>query len=651
MVINNQYSYHYYNLHGQGNPVFISDNIGFTLITNHSGRKRLVDMGYLTLKRILLVYMMMCTSLAWSQGDNTYLDELKAINDRIEKGLTQNDINSRARAYYDRAKLNFDIPLRNQDIIGDLIESATLYKFLEDEDGYYRSRLALAEFYILEEIYLDDAFKLSSEAFRYFNEQKNSSGQLVATKQLGQVYQKKQDYEKAIPYAEQALATSIDIQDRHQELDIRLLIIELFGKLGKVEKVVEQGLYTIKLEEKYKTKRVSSQVYHTMASYLYKDGQDAKALNYAQLSEALLSADDEMAIENYDLLAALYHDESNYEQAYLSAERANILRQNQYSQEKYALSNQLAVKYQTLERDREIRELEQDFESSETRLFKRTRLFFVLGSILLLLTGIAVYFYRLQKQKLAAKNLITQQQKEINEQRINELENSLKIKNLQAMVNGQEAERTRIAIDLHDSLGGMLSTLKLQYDSLQVDNDVLSDSPEYHKIMELIDVACKDVRDISRNLKPNSLEKLGLSAALGDLINRYNTRGSLVISLHTNKIDGMLEDNAKLHVYRIIQELLNNALKHAQATEIYVQINKTDDHIMLMVEDNGIGFIESEVVKGLGLGNLQSRVNLLRGEISFDSVPQKGTSVIVHIPISVTDRQLQDQVEPDHQKV
>ncbi len=608
-------------------------------------------MGYLTLRSILLVYIMMSVWPAWSQGDSNYLDQLKFINDRIEEGLTTNDIHVRARAYYDRAKLNFDIPLRNQDIIGDLIESATLYKFLENEDGYYSARLALAEFYILEEIYLDDAFKLSSEAFRYFNGQQNNLSQLIATKQLGQVYQKKQDYEKAIPYAEQALATSIEIQDRDQELEIRVLIIELFGKLGKVENVVEQGLYTIKLEEKYGAKKVSSQVYHTMASYLNKDGQDSKALNYAQLSESLLSADDEMAIENYDLLSALYRDQENYEQAYQSAERANILRQNQYSQEKYALSNQLAVKYQTLEREREIRELEQDYESSETRLFRRTRLFFVLGSMLLLLTAIAVYLYRLQKQKLAAKNLITQQQKEINDQRINELENSLKIKNLQAMVNGQEAERTRIAIDLHDSLGGMLSTLKLQYDSLQVDNDELSDSAEYHKIMKLIDVACKDVRDISRNLKPNSLETLGLSAALGDLINRYNTRGTLEISLHTNEIDGMLGDNAKLHVYRIIQELLNNALKHAQATEIDVQINKTDDHIMLMVEDNGIGFIESEVVKGLGLGNLQSRVNLLRGEISFDSVPQKGTSVIVHIPVSPTDMNKSDQTEPNHQNV
>ena len=646
MVVDNQYSYHYYNLHVQGSPVFISDNIGYTLITNHLIRGRLVDMGYLTLRKILLVCASMTVFSAWSQSDSSYLNQLKSINDQIEEGLTKNDINIRAKAYFDRAKLNFDTPLRNQDIIGDLIESATLYKFLEDEDGYFNARLALAEFYILEEIYLDDAFKLSSEAFRYFNANDDHLGQLIATKQLGQVYQKKQDYEKAIPYAEQALATSIEIQDRNQELDIRVLIIELFGKLGKVEKVVEQGLYTIKLEEKYAVNRVAPQIYNTMASYLYKDGQSSEALNYAQLSESIPSIDDQVSIENHELLAALYRDKENYEDAYLSAERANTLRQNQYSQEKYALSNQLAVKYQTYEREREIRELEQDNELSETRLFQRTRLFSVLGSLLLLLTAVVVYLYRLLKQKLAAKNIITQQQKEINEQRINELENSLKIKNLQAMVNGQEAERTRIAIDLHDSLGGMLSTLKLQYDSLQVDNGELSTNPEYHKIMKLIDVACKDVRDISRNLKPNSLEKLGLSAALKDLINRYNTRGILDISLLTNDIDGMLGDNAKLHVYRIIQELLNNALKHAQATEIDVQINKTEDHIMLMVEDNGIGFVESEVVKGLGLGNLQSRVNLLRGEISFDSVPQKGTSVIVHIPTSYTEHELHEQIEP-----
>ncbi len=589
-------------------------------------------MRYLTIRNSILVYLSIYSWTLFANSDTTYLSQLKDLNARVEQSLEQNDIASRALAYYDRAKLNFSVPLRNQDIIGDLIESAKLYKYLNDELGYYNTRLALAEFYILEEIYLDEAFKLTTEAFRFFKKNGVIHKEIIATKQMGQVYQKKQDYEKAIPYIEQALSSSINIDDHAQELNIRVLIIDLFGKLGKVEKVVEQGLFSIKLEDKYGLQSITPKVYHLMANYLYMDGQYGPSLDYAETSMKL-NTNADLAIENYDLLAKLYEQLSQYDKAYKAAMSANENRVDQYNQQKYALSNQLAVKYQTYEREREIRDLEQENEMKEVHLLQRTRLFFIIGSILLLLTGVAIYFYRLQKQKLAAKNLISQQQQEINKQKINDLENSLKIKNLKSMVNGQEAERTRIATDLHDSLGGMLSTLKLQYDSLQIDHQDLGEDQDYHKIMDLIDEACKDVRDISRNLKPNALEKLGLSAALKDLINRYNTRGVLDISLHINEVDGILNNESKLHVYRIIQELLNNALKHAQAKEIDVQINKNREFLMIMVEDNGIGFIENEVVKGLGLGNLQSRVNLLKGEITFDSVPGQGTSVIVHIPI------------------
>ena len=201
------------------------------------------------------------------------------------------------------------------------------------------------------------------------------------------------------------------------------------------------------------------------------------------------------------------------------------------------------------------------------------------------------------------------------------------------MVNGQEAERSRIASDLHDSLGGMLSTLKLQYDSLQIDHEDLTEDKSYNKIMSLIDEACKDVRDIARNLKPTALEKLGLTAALKDLINRYSSNGTLDISLHTNNVDGKLNEESKLHVYRIIQELLNNALKHANASEIAVQVNSTQEELMIMVEDNGKGFVRQNVEKGLGLGNLESRVNVLKGEMMIDSTISKGTSVMVIIPI------------------
>ena len=99
----------------------------------------------------------------------------------------------------------------------------------------------------------------------------------------------------------------------------------------------------------------------------------------------------------------------------------------------------------------------------------------------------------------------------------------------------------------------------------------------------------------------------------------------------------MLSKEAKLHVYRIIQELLNNAIKHADASEIDVQLNKIDGTLLIMVEDNGNGFDHENAKLGLGLGNLQSRVNVLRGEMEIDSSHERGTSVTVHIPLNTVD--------------
>ncbi len=591
-------------------------------------------MRELTIIGLLLLCFNFIIDLNAALPDSSYVNKLQDINQRIESSLDENNYSELASAYYDRAIANFDVPLRNQDIIGDLIESAKVYKYLKDDLGFYNARLALAEFYILEEIYLDEAFKLTSEAFRFYKQNGIKTKVVKSTTQLGRVYQKKQDYEKAISYVEQALEGSIELQDHPEELRIRLLIIELFGKLGNVERVVEQGLYTINLEASYDLDIVSTKINHVIALNLYKDNQIDQALEYAELAQRNLTSDSQLALDNYELLSSLYGEKSMYEDAYNAALSSNNIKTDLYNQEKYALSNQLAVKYQTYEKEKEIRTLEQDNEHKEFMLDQRTRLFLILGSILLIFTIGAIYLYRLQKQKLQAKNLITKQQEEISQQKINELENSLKIKNLKAMVNGQEAERTRIATDLHDSLGGMLSTLKLQFDSLQVDHAHLSNDNDYHKIMSLIDEACTDIRDIARNLKPNALEKLGLTAALKDLINRYNSRGILDISLHVNQVDGILNQESKLHVYRIIQELLNNALKHAKAGEIDVQVNKNEHELLIMVEDNGVGFNQDEVERGLGLGNLQSRVNLLKGEINIDSVKGQGTSVVVHIPIA-----------------
>ena len=570
---------------------------------------------------------------AFEENSGIYSDTLRVINEKIRKGHAENNLELCAQGYYERAQYNFSIHLRDQDVMYDLIESAKIYRYLKNDDGFYMARMALADFYIEEEIFLDEAIKLTAEAYQFYIDQNNQKNEALAITQLGEAYQKKLDYDKAISYVEQGLKKSIEVDDLEMELANRLLITRLLGNLGNVEKVIEQGKYIISKEEEFGANKFSAEANFLMGSNLMMDDQVNNAIPYLKSSVQLNDKIDDLAYQSNTLLSKALISLDSSDAAYFYLQKANEISSELYNREKYAMANEIAVKYQSYEKDKEIRELEEDNQQYAFKLTQRTR-FFIIITILLAVIALALYnYFRLQRQRFKMERLLGRQKEEIAQQKINELENTLKIKNLQSMVLGQEAERTRIAQDLHDSLGGSLSTLKLQYDSLQLEHKDLSEDQEYQKIMGMIDNACSEVRDIARNLKPISLEKLGLTAALKDLVNRYSLKGIMEISLHTHEVDGILSDEAKLHVYRIIQELLNNALKHAQATEIDVQVNKMEGSLFIVVEDNGKGFNHEEAKQGLGLGNLQSRVNVLRGEMEIDSSEDLGTSVTVHIPI------------------
>ncbi len=578
-----------------------------------------------------------CVVLDAQALDPSYSDNLRGINERIRKSLETDDYNASAQAYYDRAIHNFKVHLKNQDVIDDLILSARIYRRIRDDDGFYKARMALADFYVREDIFLNEALSLTEEAHQYYIENKKAYESAISVTQLGEVYKKKLDYEKAIDYVDQGLKASIELEDVGMELNNRLLIAQLFSNLGNVENVLEQGEYIIKKEEDLGLNQVSAEVFYLLGSTLILDDQTRAAKDYLKKSIMKNADINDLAYQSNSLLAKTYHRLDSTDLAFKHMTVANEITTQLYNQEKYALANVSAVKYQSFEKERVIRELREDNELTVFKLNQRTRVILII-SIIALLSALAIYnYFRSQRHRFKIERLLGKQKEEIAQQKINELENSMKIENLQSMVLGQEAERTRIAQDLHDSLGGSLSTLKLQYDALQLDHNELTEDKSYNKLMNMIDDACTEVRDIARNLKPIALEKLGLTAALKDLINRYSIRDVMEISLHTHQIDGVLSKEAKLHVYRIIQELLNNAIKHAEASEIHVQLNKIEETLLIMVEDNGNGFDHQNAKQGLGLGNLQSRVNVLRGEMEIDSSPDKGTSVTVHIPLNTVD--------------
>ncbi len=588
-----------------------------------------------TITRVVvgIFYLLLPLSVIADDQPGNYTDSLKVINEKIRLGHAENNLEMCAQGYYDRARYNFSVHLRDQDVMYDLIESAKIYRYLKNDFGFYRARMALADFYIEEEIFLDEAIKLTAEAYQFYVDQNRKTEQAKAITQLGEVYQKKLDYEKAISYVEDGLKASLELENVQMELTNRLLITRLLGNLGNVEKVIEQGEYIIQKESDLGLNQVSAEAFFLIGSNLMMDDQVEKSLYYLKNAVKLNYNVNDLAYQSNSLLSKAYFALDSMTAAYKHLKIANDITSELYNREKYAMASEIAVKYQSYEKDKEIRALEEDNQLYAFKLNQRTR-FFIIVTILLVLCALAVYnYFRLQKQRFKMERLLARQKEEISKQKINELESTLKIKNLQSMVLGQEAERTRIAQDLHDSLGGTLSTLKLQYDALQVEHEGLTDDGEYLRIMGMIDGACNEVRDIARNLKPISLGKLGLTAALKDLVNRYSLKGIMDISLHTHEVDGVLSEEAKLHVYRIIQELLNNALKHADATEIDVQVNKMDGELFIVVEDNGKGFDLDNTAHGLGLGNLQSRVNVLRGEIEIDSSRDLGTSVTVHIPI------------------
>lgn len=259
---------------------------------------------------------------------------------------------------------------------------------------------------------------------------------------------------------------------------------------------------------------------------------------------------------------------------------------------------------------------------------------FVAGGLLIIFS---IWLYIIDQRRknikaIAAKN------EELNRQRIDELLQQQEIASLQGVLEGQEQERKRVAIDLHDRLGGILSMVKLHFSA--VEEKLPEGNPSKKKFLtasELLDLAAGEVRNISHNLLSGVLAKFGLMPALKDLTDRINESGEIKLNLIAHNVEGALNSEQELQAYRIVQELISNILKHSDAKEANIQLIRNDEEkkVNLIVEDDGKGFDPKapSLSGGIGLSNLKARVNKLNGSFHIDSGKGAGTSVSIDIPI------------------
>ncbi len=287
----------------------------------------------------------------------------------------------------------------------------------------------------------------------------------------------------------------------------------------------------------------------------------------------------------------------------------------------------LERKYQIAEKEREL--LEQRLIVDE-RTRQRNGLLFIAG----FLGSLILFVYLFQRQRIRKNKLITTQEHKLQSKKIQQLENEKKLLAMSSMIEGQEAERIRIARDLHDGLGGLLSSLKAHFNTIQREIEELESVNVYQKVNSLIDTASSEVRRISHNMVPHALQMLGLNDALKDFCIPAQSDQTNVHYEWSGSEERFAEDK-EIMLYRIAQELLNNAIKYAQAQNILVQINRFDHELNLIVEDDGIGFDFDSAIKsgGLGLKSVQSRISYLKGTMDIDSKPGEGTSISIQVPL------------------
>ncbi|WP_298511762.1 sensor histidine kinase [uncultured Kordia sp.] len=249
----------------------------------------------------------------------------------------------------------------------------------------------------------------------------------------------------------------------------------------------------------------------------------------------------------------------------------------------------------------------------------------IFGVILLLVMGLTlILFFYLSRKKIIQKEL---------EKKTLELNHQKEM--LKATIVAQEVERNRIAQDLHDAISAKLNVVALSANFLLEEENVTEQETD-EIITHVLNVTNKTIessRKIAHNLLPPILEKFGLGAALEELCDEFsNSKKVKVFSKIDYKAGRLAKDN-ELHVFRIVQELMNNSMRHGKAKEIELNFNPKAANLFLYYKDDGLGFDTKKIgeQKGLGLRNIESRVSLLQGEISYHSEDQKGVKVEITI--------------------
>lgn len=393
----------------------------------------------------------------------------------------------------------------------------------------------------------------------------------------------------------------------------------------------------------------SAYYYNQRILLLPESNYNNKTKCYALYELANLAATQQEAkkAKNYLFQAKKYFNKSNYahsqyswekwkaqyvheplkefDSAYYLLEKAMVYEANKDFKSNEEKISQLNIELQTAEKEKQIL-LEQ-----QQKKQNRNIALGLAGSLL----GVSIFAFLIYKNT-KRKQRIAEQEKELEIQKKEKILRDQELNAIDAMIAGQEKEREQLASDLHDSVGATLTAAKLQFEHLSKNKDRLDAMDElFKKTGDLLDRAYTEVRSMAHLKNSGVIAKKGLLPAISTLAKNASRTGQLNIEVQDFGLNEKLDSMMEITIFRIIQELVTNIIKHSEATEANIAITQHKEMLSIIVEDNGKGFDIRKMnsKEGMGLSSIEKRIEHLEGTLEVDSTPNKGTSILIEIPV------------------
>lgn len=512
-----------------------------------------------------------------------------------------------------------------------LKEGAQVMEKLSDRNSMVLANNALGFLYERNNRY-DSALHFYSLSKRLINKEVSPKVAGNTYIHVGNIYFRSEKYDSALHYYQLSLAQYKSGENLNGISDAYGNIGTVFCALGKNDSALANYKLALDIKKQLDDKQGIIEASLNIG-VLYNDtGKFQRALKYyfPALQLAKMTSQKQLISELYLNIYKTYANMGKYAKAFEYSKLYNSLQDSLDNEDNHKALAQMLAQYETEKKQNQIKLLQQQQAIAKGKM--RIRNFQLVGTmgglvVAMLVLGLLIVNYRQR----------TRTQQALNERRIADLLKDQELKSISAMLEGQEQERKRIAEDLHDRLGSLLSTVKLHFAAFG--NNLRTkelEIPQYASANVLLDEACEEVRRIAHNMLSGVLVQFGLVPALRELADSIESSSDIKVNVSAFGLDERLESRVEIEIYRIIQELVNNILKHAQASEINIQLTRQDSLLNIMVEDNGQGFDTSDVrnSKGIGLKNMAYRAEKIGGSFQIDSYPGKGTTAVIEIPLS-----------------